>query len=67
MNQEMMKRLMMWLFCSRWLCRRRLRLTGAQAQEAPDALIKRVASDVLATLKSDKDICRPATRRSCMT
>lgn len=26
------------------------------AQEAPDALIKRVASDVLATLKADKDI-----------
>jgi len=30
--------------------------TWAAAQEAPDALIKRVASDVVATLKSDKDI-----------
>jgi phospholipid transport system substrate-binding protein len=29
---------------------------GAIAQEAPDALIKRVASDVVATLKSDKDL-----------
>ncbi|MEO8132659.1 MAG: ABC transporter substrate-binding protein [Betaproteobacteria bacterium] len=29
---------------------------AVHAQEAPDALIKRVASDVLATLKSDKDI-----------
>ena len=29
---------------------------AAQAQEAPDALIKRVASDVIATLKSDKDL-----------
>ena len=29
---------------------------AAHAQEAPDALIKRVASDVVATLKSDKDI-----------
>ena len=28
----------------------------AVAQEAPDALIKRVASDVVATLKSDKDL-----------
>jgi len=28
----------------------------AHAQEAPDALIKRVASDVVATLKADKDI-----------
>ena len=30
--------------------------TWAAAQVAPDALIKRVASDVVATLKSDKDI-----------
>ena len=29
---------------------------AAIAQEAPDALIKRVASDVVATLKSDKDL-----------
>jgi phospholipid transport system substrate-binding protein len=29
---------------------------GVHAQEAPDALIKRVASDVVATLKADKDI-----------
>lgn len=29
---------------------------AVHAQEAPDALIKRVASDVVATLKSDKDI-----------
>ncbi|MEP7083938.1 MAG: ABC transporter substrate-binding protein [Betaproteobacteria bacterium] len=29
---------------------------AAHAQEAPDALIKRVASDVVTTLKSDKDI-----------
>ena len=31
-------------------------MTSAQAQEAPDAMIKRVATDVLATLKSDKDL-----------
>lgn len=29
---------------------------AVHAQEAPDALIKRVASDVMATLKADKDI-----------
>jgi phospholipid transport system substrate-binding protein len=29
---------------------------AVHAQEAPDALIKRVASDVVATLKTDKDI-----------
>ena len=29
---------------------------GALAQETPDALIKRVSSDVLATLKADKDL-----------
>ena len=29
---------------------------AAQAQETPDALIKRVASDVFATIKSDKDL-----------
>ena len=29
---------------------------AAHAQESPDALIKRVASDVVATLKADKDI-----------
>jgi phospholipid transport system substrate-binding protein len=30
--------------------------TVAQAQEAPDALIKRVATDVTTTLKNDKDL-----------
>ena len=29
---------------------------AAQAQEGPDAMIKRVSSDVLATLKADKDL-----------
>jgi len=29
---------------------------AAQAQEAPDVLIKRVATDVLGTIKSDKDL-----------
>ena len=29
---------------------------AAQAQEAPDALIKRVATDVISTIKSDKDL-----------
>jgi phospholipid transport system substrate-binding protein len=31
-------------------------VVSAQAQEAPDAMIKRVATDVLTTLKSDKDL-----------
>ena len=31
-------------------------MVSAQAQEAPDAMIKRVATDVLTTLKSDKDL-----------
>ena len=46
-----MKRLLMLMLLS-------LGLTAfaAHAQEGPDALIKRVASDVLATLKADKDI-----------
>ena len=30
--------------------------TPAFAQEAPDATVKRVAEDVLATIRSDKDI-----------
>ena len=31
-------------------------MVSAHAQEAPDAMIKRVATDVLTTLKSDKDL-----------
>ena len=31
-------------------------MVSAHAQEAPDAMIKRVATDVLTTLKSDKDM-----------
>ena len=46
-----MKRLLMLLLLSLGLA-----AFAAQAQEGPDALIKRVASDVLATLKADKDI-----------
>ena len=30
--------------------------SSALAQEAPDALVKRVAEDVLATIRADKDI-----------
>ena len=46
-----MKRLVMWLFCVAGFVS-----FGAFAQESPDALIKRVSSDVLATLKADKDL-----------
>ncbi len=46
-----MKRLMTWLFCVAGFVS-----FGALAQESPDALIKRVSSDVLATLKADKDL-----------
>ena len=48
-----MKRLMTWLlagFAAAFVA------TGVYAQETPDALIKRVSSDVLATLKSDKEL-----------
>jgi len=31
-------------------------LSSAHAQEAPDALVKRVAEDVLATIRADKDL-----------
>ncbi|MBP8297001.1 MAG: ABC transporter substrate-binding protein [Burkholderiales bacterium] len=46
-----MKRLLMLMLLSLGLA-----AFAAHAQEGPDALIKRVASDVLATLKADKDI-----------
>lgn len=47
----MMKRLLAGLFCVLGFV-----AVSAQAQEAPDALIKRVATDVLTTLKTDKDL-----------
>ena len=46
-----MKRLLMLMLMSLGLA-----AFAVHAQEGPDALIKRVASDVLATLKADKDI-----------
>ena len=46
-----MKKFLMWMMLTLGLT-----AAAAQAQEGPDALIKRVASDVLATLKADKDI-----------
>ena len=50
-----MKRLMMWMLCVAGLVGGAISI-GANAQEGPDALIKRVSSDVIATLKSDKDL-----------
>ena len=46
-----MKRFLSWLFCVAGFV-----ALSAHAQEAPDAMIKRVSSDVLATLKADKDL-----------
>ena len=37
--------------------------TGAQAQEAPDALVKRISQEVLDSAKSDKDVQSGNTRR----
>lgn len=46
-----MKKFLSWML---WVAG--LTAVAAHAQEAPDALIKRVASDVVATLKTDKEI-----------
>lgn len=46
-----MKRFILWMLLSTGLL-----AFAVHAQEGPDALIKRVASDVVATLKADKDI-----------
>ena len=50
-----MKRLMMWMLCVAGFVGGGTSI-GAYAQEGPDALIKRVSTDVLATIKSDKDL-----------
>ena len=50
-----MKRMMMWMLCVAGFVGGAASI-GAYAQEGPDALIKRVSSDVLATIKSDKDL-----------
>ena len=49
-----MNRFLSWCLCVAGFVA--LGVTAAHAQESPDALIKRVSSDVLATLKSDKDL-----------
>jgi phospholipid transport system substrate-binding protein len=46
-----MKRFLLWMLLTAGLT-----AFAAHAQEGPDALIKRVAGDVVATLKTDKDI-----------
>jgi phospholipid transport system substrate-binding protein len=46
-----MKRFLLWMLLTAGLT-----TFAVQAQETPDALIKRVASDVVATLKTDKEI-----------
>jgi phospholipid transport system substrate-binding protein len=46
-----MKRFLLWMLLTAGLT-----AFAVHAQEAPDALIKRVASDVVATLKADKEI-----------
>ena len=50
-----MKRIMMWMLCVAGFVGGAVSI-GAHAQEGPDALIKRVSSDVIATIKSDKDL-----------